>query len=316
MTADNMGEQAHLGLIGEDDPEVVGTLIDVQVVRSLGHAARVATTLEGVDAGLPPAARARAARERGHELPPTLTAARPPTGDPPVPQRTRRSSKGNYLREVAPLARGARSIRSCGTSFPLFNQGDGGRDRPRVRAGVRARPHPAGRARAPSPAGPGVRIVTGDYLDVTPASALDLLLDGEKADGSEDETPAGRFEARVVEVSAPPRGAARALATGDRIFMNVARKSASRGCPGTSIARRFISRDSSAASFAGAAASRERRSSLASVNFARSPLKFERRRLNCERARWPGKRRGRPGEDGGERARLASLSVTQRRYAS
>ena len=48
--AENMSEHKHMGLIVEDDPEVATLL--VQVVRSLGHAARVATTLEDVDAAI------------------------------------------------------------------------------------------------------------------------------------------------------------------------------------------------------------------------------------------------------------------------
>jgi HKD family nuclease len=52
--------------------------------------------------------------------------------------------------------------------------------------------------------GTRIRIVTGDYLDITQASALELLLDWEEA--SADEDVPGRLEAAVVEVERlPPR---------------------------------------------------------------------------------------------------------------
>jgi HKD family nuclease len=53
--------------------------------------------------------------------------------------------------------------------------------------------------------GAQVRILTGDYLDITQASALELLLDWQRAyagTNGEEDTPAGCFAARVVEVAA------------------------------------------------------------------------------------------------------------------
>ncbi|APR76547.1 ATP-dependent RNA helicase YejH [Minicystis rosea] len=55
--------------------------------------------------------------------------------------------------------------------------------------------------------GARVRIVTGDYLDITQASALELLLDWQKAsagDGDADDDAPSRFEARIVEVATLP----------------------------------------------------------------------------------------------------------------
>ena len=54
--------------------------------------------------------------------------------------------------------------------------------------------------------GARIRIVTGDYLDITQASALELLLDWERASTAEEEGLPGRLEAAVVEVERlPPR---------------------------------------------------------------------------------------------------------------
>ena len=53
--------------------------------------------------------------------------------------------------------------------------------------------------------GARIRIVTGDYLDITQASALELLLDWQ-ASSSDDEQSRGRLEAAVIEVERlPPR---------------------------------------------------------------------------------------------------------------
>jgi hypothetical protein len=46
-------------------------------------------------------------------------------------------------------------------------------------------------------------VVTGDYLDITQAEALETLLGWERAAQAEDGEPAGRFEAGTIEVVRP-----------------------------------------------------------------------------------------------------------------
>ena len=113
-------------------------------------------------------------------------------------------SKGNYVRDVAPLATGGEGDPFARHVFPLFNQAteitivaafvqESGLRRIRnALHGALAR-------------GANVRVVTGDYLEITQASALELLLDWQQTSVSnEDEAPVGRFEARVVEVATLP----------------------------------------------------------------------------------------------------------------
>jgi len=50
--------------------------------------------------------------------------------------------------------------------------------------------------------GARIRMVTGDYLDITQAQALSRLLDWQGAPSADD--AAGRFEARIVETAKPP----------------------------------------------------------------------------------------------------------------
>lgn len=112
-------------------------------------------------------------------------------------------SKGNHLRNVAPLATGGEGDPFARHVLPLFDQAtkitivaafvqESGllRLRHAVR-GALAR-------------GACVRIITGDYLEITQVSALELLLDWQRARAGDEESPAGQFEARVVEVATLP----------------------------------------------------------------------------------------------------------------
>lgn len=120
-------------------------------------------------------------------------------------------SKGNYLREVAPLATGGEGDPFARHVLPLFERADeiaivaafvqeSGLER--IRAAVHAALMREGR-------GARIRIITGNYLDITQASALEILLDWqhetEPEDGDEREG-GGRLEARIIEVERlPPR---------------------------------------------------------------------------------------------------------------
>lgn len=113
-------------------------------------------------------------------------------------------SKGNHLRNVAALATGGEGDPFARHVLPLFDQAteitivaafvqESGLER------IRHALHSA-LAR-----GASVRIVTGDYLEITQVSALELLLDWQRASGGDDEdAPVGRFEARVIEVATLP----------------------------------------------------------------------------------------------------------------
>jgi superfamily II DNA or RNA helicase/diadenosine tetraphosphate (Ap4A) HIT family hydrolase/SOS-response transcriptional repressor LexA len=122
-------------------------------------------------------------------------------------------SKGNYRHQPAPLATGGESDPFARQVLPLFDRADeiaivaafvqdSGLDR------IKAAAHGALRR------GARIRIVTGDYLDITQASALGRLLDwqrsasgGDEDDDNEAEAgPGGHLLARVVEVERlPPR---------------------------------------------------------------------------------------------------------------
>lgn len=114
-------------------------------------------------------------------------------------------SKGNYLRATVPLTTGGENDPFAREVLPLFDQAteiaivaafiqESGLDR--IRPAVRGA----------LDRGAVVRIVTGDYLEITQVSALELLLDWQQASGAspDDATPAGKFEARVIEVRSLP----------------------------------------------------------------------------------------------------------------
>lgn len=116
-------------------------------------------------------------------------------------------SRGNYLRDVAPLATGGEADPFARHVLPLFSEAnevaivsafvqESGLDRIRPAVhGALAR-------------GAHVRIVTGNYLDITQASALELLLDWQNANASDseegDDNTEGKLEARVVDVNVLP----------------------------------------------------------------------------------------------------------------
>ena len=108
-------------------------------------------------------------------------------------------SRGNYLREVATLAIGGQDDPFARHVLPLFDRAD---DIAIVAAFVQA--SGLGRIRDATELavrrGAQIRIVTGDYLNITQADALATLLDWEHASESDDEEAKGRLEARVIEV--------------------------------------------------------------------------------------------------------------------
>lgn len=113
-------------------------------------------------------------------------------------------SKGNYLRNDAPLTTGGEDDPLARQILPLFDRAS---DIAIVAAFVQA----SGVARI-TPAidgalarGARVRILTGDYLEITQVSALEMLLDWQQAsrDG-EAEAASGSVETRVVEVATLP----------------------------------------------------------------------------------------------------------------
>jgi superfamily II DNA or RNA helicase/diadenosine tetraphosphate (Ap4A) HIT family hydrolase/SOS-response transcriptional repressor LexA len=112
-------------------------------------------------------------------------------------------SKGNYLREVAPLATGGEGDPFARHVLPLFDRAaeiaivaafvqESGLDRIRfaVDSAVRR--------------GARIRVITGDYLNITQADALETLLDWEQATQSDDDGERGAFVARVIEVERLP----------------------------------------------------------------------------------------------------------------
>lgn len=111
-------------------------------------------------------------------------------------------SKGNYLRQAPPLATGgddpfARHV------LPLF-------ERAEEIAIVAAFVQSSGLERiqvateAALRRGARIRIITGDYLNITQAEALETLLDWEHASEDEEDNVKGSLQAAVIEV-APPR---------------------------------------------------------------------------------------------------------------
>lgn len=115
-------------------------------------------------------------------------------------------SKANYLRQVAPLATGGDDDPFSRHVIPLFERAtdiaivaafvqESGLDR--IQAAVDAAIRRGAR----------IRVITGDYLNITQAGALETLLDWEQAAQSDDDDAPGRFLARVIEVETlPARG--------------------------------------------------------------------------------------------------------------
>ena len=117
-------------------------------------------------------------------------------------------SKGNYLRDVAPLATGGEDDPFSRHVLPLFEWAT---DIAIVAAFVQesglARIQPA--TEAALRRGARIQVITGDYFNITQADALATLLDWERASESESDegSSRGRFEARVIESQKlPPRG--------------------------------------------------------------------------------------------------------------
>ena len=121
--------------------------------------------------------------------------------------------KGNYLTSrAAPLATGGEDDPFARHVLPLFAVAD---DVAIVAAFIQSSglDRIAGALRTALARGAHVRIVTGDYLDITQADALEDLLDLESAshvaddDGDDDGAPAappGRLETRVIETATLP----------------------------------------------------------------------------------------------------------------
>jgi diadenosine tetraphosphate (Ap4A) HIT family hydrolase len=111
-------------------------------------------------------------------------------------------SKGNYLRDVAPLATGGEDDPFSRHVLPLC-------DRASEIAIVAAFVTESGLARiraslqAALDRGATVRLITGNYLDFTHAGALELLLDWQEAQRSDDDGSGG-LESRVIEVETLP----------------------------------------------------------------------------------------------------------------
>ncbi|MCC6665011.1 MAG: DEAD/DEAH box helicase family protein [Polyangiaceae bacterium] len=114
-------------------------------------------------------------------------------------------SEGNYLHKAEPLATGGEADPFSRHLLPLF-------DRANDIAIVAAFVQESGLWRISDAVeravrrGATVRILTGDYLEITQASALELLLDWQRSSeiDDDDDEPRGRFEARVIEVAALP----------------------------------------------------------------------------------------------------------------
>jgi HKD family nuclease len=113
-------------------------------------------------------------------------------------------SRGNYLRDIEPLASGGEENPFARHVMPLFERAnridilaafvqESGLER--IRSAVRLA----------LSGGAHIRILTGDYLDITQASALETLLDWEQASTAEgDAESMGLLEAAVVEVERLP----------------------------------------------------------------------------------------------------------------
>jgi superfamily II DNA or RNA helicase/diadenosine tetraphosphate (Ap4A) HIT family hydrolase len=123
-------------------------------------------------------------------------------------------SRGNYLRRVAPLAVGGTEDPFARHLTPLFREAS---DIAIVAAFIQESglKHIVDDVHAALLRGARVRILTGDYLDITQASALEMLLDWQETSGTvpdeddderdEASTTPARFEARIIEVERLPR---------------------------------------------------------------------------------------------------------------
>jgi superfamily II DNA or RNA helicase/diadenosine tetraphosphate (Ap4A) HIT family hydrolase/SOS-response transcriptional repressor LexA len=112
-------------------------------------------------------------------------------------------SKANYLREVAPLSTGGDDDPFSRHVIPLFERAndiaivaafvqESGLDR--IQAAIESALRRGAR----------IRVITGDYLNITQAGALETLLDWEQAARADDDGESGRFLARVIEVERLP----------------------------------------------------------------------------------------------------------------
>jgi diadenosine tetraphosphate (Ap4A) HIT family hydrolase len=116
-------------------------------------------------------------------------------------------SRGNYLTAPPPLASGGESDPFARHVLPMLA-------RSQLASIVAAFVQESGLLRIRASLeialrqGAHVRLVTGDYLNITQASALEMLLDWQSTwdepDVDGEEAPQGRFEARVVEVDRLP----------------------------------------------------------------------------------------------------------------
>lgn len=112
-------------------------------------------------------------------------------------------SKANYRRQAAPLATGGNDDPFSRHVIPLFERAtdiaivaafvqESGLDR--IHAAVDAALRRGAR----------IRVITGDYLNITQAGALETLLDWEHAAHPDEDGEPGRFLARVIEVEQLP----------------------------------------------------------------------------------------------------------------
>ena len=121
-------------------------------------------------------------------------------------------AKANYLAAAVPPAERASPLTTGGSADPFARHVLPLFDRASRIAIVAAFVQESGIRRIASSIqaalarGAAVRLITGDYLDITQASALETLLDWQQATSIDDEgqRPAGRFESRVVEVPVAP----------------------------------------------------------------------------------------------------------------
>jgi superfamily II DNA or RNA helicase/diadenosine tetraphosphate (Ap4A) HIT family hydrolase/SOS-response transcriptional repressor LexA len=112
-------------------------------------------------------------------------------------------SKANYLHQAAPLATGGDDDPFSRHVLPLF-------ERATDIAIVAAFAQASGLDRirqavdAAIQRGARIRVLTGDYLNITQPGALETLLDWEQAAQSDDPDEPGRFLARIIEVAQLP----------------------------------------------------------------------------------------------------------------
>ncbi|MFT3707025.1 MAG: DEAD/DEAH box helicase family protein [Archangium sp.] len=114
-------------------------------------------------------------------------------------------TRGNYKRKLRALSSGGTDDPFAKHIFPLFETAS---EIAIVAAFVQEtgldviEPHVFSAVRR----GAAVRILTGDYLDITQATALETLLDWEVSTDRNEKEPSGTLEARIIEVEKlPPR---------------------------------------------------------------------------------------------------------------